>query len=120
MAPDIERLLLVDEDDLLAQIGRDIAGASARSEPRAHLIKMARDWLSINSVQFRDAICANPAVRAAMKLSPGRERQLASVVAVSDVLASVLIGIPVVTIAVLLVRNGIDGLCADRALDASE
>ena len=120
MQTDIKPLLLLPEDELLLRIGKEIVGTGARGESRNSLIRKAEDWLSSCSNDFRDAICSNPDVRAIMTMSPGHDRQLQLATAVSDVLSTILIGIPPFTIAVLLVRVGLDGLCEDFTTNAPE
>lgn len=120
MEIEIKQLLSLPEDELLFRLGKEIAGTSARGEPRNLLIKRAKDWLSNRSGDFREAICSNPAVRTSLTMPPSSERQVALVMAASDALSTILIGIPPFTISVLLVRVGLDSLCKDFNTNAPE
>lgn len=118
MQPKITALLDLPEDELLFRIGRDIAGTGARSERREALIEKAQTWLASRSEDFRAAICPSNEVRSIMTMTSEEDRQVQLVTAVSDILSTVLIGIPPFTIAVLLVRVGLDSLCQDFTTNA--
>lgn len=113
METNIKHLLSLSEDELLFRLGNDLVGTSARSEPRGALIQKAKEWLSNRSDDFRAAICSSAEVRAIRAMSPADDREVQLVAAVSDVLSTILVGIPPFTISVLLIRVGLDNLCKD-------
>jgi len=120
MEANIESLLTASYDDLLTRLGQELVGTGVRPQPRETLIEHAKQYLSTQADELRQAVCSNDAVQEVLSIPQSADRQLQLVTAVSDVLATILIGIPPFTIAVLIVRVGLDTFCAGDDLNASE
>lgn len=110
---DIPMLLERSTDDLLADLGKDLAVAAgyfAPMHPRRY-IESAREWLLDRRSDLRAAICPSEVVRQWLQNPRGYAKaQLAA--AVADLLVGYCGGVSPATVAVLLVKEGIDNLCA--------
>ena len=109
------RLLLAEEDDLLAAIGhfldRDLGAAP---KDRHTLIDSARAWLTQNATELRTLVCQNARIREAV-----RDDDKLSKVNLVRMTADALIslqkgGVPVIYLATMLVMRGIRNLCHAR------
>jgi len=113
MQKDVSKLFEISEEELLFHIGQDIMGRGARGESRDSLIQKAKDWMSSQSDVFRNEICSDTIFQSLMTISPIQDRQLQLVTAISDLLSSCFIGIPTITISVMLARVGLDKICKE-------
>jgi hypothetical protein len=107
---DLERLLLLDEAELLDDLGRQLVGFGFGAERDEDDRESAKRWLDRNLASLRRVICGNQAVQ---NLTASDNDTLAEAAAVADLLAD-LLGWPVgSTVAAIIVKRGLGRLCAD-------
>ncbi len=109
---DLERLLLLDDDELLDELGGRLAGIGFGPSDDEGNRESAHRWLGRNMLPLRRVICGNPAVQT---LTAQDNDALAEVGAVADLLADLLGGPIGATVAAILVKRGLRRLCADAA-----
>jgi hypothetical protein len=103
----LRRLLDLEDDALLVQLADDVAAGVGPLDPERKR-GIARAWLDAQEDRLRDVVCNDPRVRQARA---GQGDDLLTAAAIAD-LMSPLIGVPpAATVAVLLVRRGLDRLC---------
>jgi len=103
-AHDLERLLLLNDDELLDELGDQLAGIGFGPGEDEGNRESARRWLGRNMASLRRVICGNPVVQTLTAQDND-----------ADLLAD-LLGKPVgATVAALLVKRGLGRLCADTA-----
>lgn len=107
-----ELLLAATDDELLAELGASLAPRSAFPKPRKALIELAVGWLAANSSRLAEAICRTERIRDLASQDPQAHERAVLAAAVSDVLLHECSGLPVATIAVLVVRQGLHAMCA--------
>ena len=109
MSPnDADKYLAMTEDELYAEIAAATTGPGLLPEALSERIQLGKkQFLAIKEVVVTK-IC-DPAVRAALKPDTDK-KQL--VLAVGEILSTVLTGIPLVTVSVLSVKMGLDNLCS--------
>jgi len=105
----IQKLLKLPEDELLVLIGNELDSSVHAVPPSINsLIQAANEWLDNQWSTFQKAICNDKRIR---QQSRNSDNTLL-VAAVADLLASVITNVSPFTVAVLLVKKGIDTLCA--------
>ena len=109
---DIQTLLSLPDDELLAQLGEELWKQSAHAAPATPqgLRAEARAWLKANLPKAREAVCGS-SIAAAF-----RENRdvIALAGAMADLFAASL-GFPAPSVvAILVVRIGLDRLCGER------
>ncbi|MCA9285835.1 MAG: hypothetical protein KC591_15840 [Gemmatimonadetes bacterium] len=100
------------EDALLLELGTQLLAGEQRAFPPepAEAVAAARAWLKRQRAELARRICPNEDVQ---KLVRGdRRSELAA--AIADLIAALCKGLPVFTVARLLVIYGIETLCAEQ------
>lgn len=104
----VAALIDLDRDALLARLAEEVAlGVSPLDPDRKRSI--ARAWMDAQRERLRLMICRDPGVTALRETATDARIELAA--AVADLVASVTGKMPAATVAVLLVRAGLDDLC---------
>ena len=99
----------LDEATLLARLADDVAlGVGPLDPDRKRLV--ARAWIEAQRERLRAVICEDPQIRL-LRESTSDDR-VALAAAVADLVASLTGNLAAATVAVLMVRSGIDSLCA--------
>lgn len=110
----ISRLLEKDLDELYIDIGRELYGSASFPPQLNQLGQVARVWLQAKRVEIARAVCPNKTIQMLISNRPTTQDQLVLVTAVADLIASLVIGVSPVTVAVLLVKEGLKTLCDDN------
>jgi hypothetical protein len=105
----ISMLLETDLDELYSALGKEVAGPGMTRGTR-NLRKLGREWLKAKREQLSAAVCHDPKVRALCE-DGKKGGRIILVAAVTDLVASLVVGVSPVTVAVLLVREGLTSLC---------
>lgn len=106
---EVERLLLLDEAELLDDLGKQLTGIGFGPEGDEDDRESAKRWLDRNLASLRKVICGNQTVQT---LTASENDTLTEVAAVADLLADQL-GWPVgSTVAAIIVKRGLGRLCA--------
>lgn len=110
--PDLDRLITLDDDALLEQLGRDLLGDGPGFGPSdfERRIRFAQTWLSERQDELRRILCGD--LRRRLEDNGGLDL-LQDAAAIADALAS-MHGKPTANIvAVLVLRRGLGKLCDD-------
>lgn len=107
---EFEALLALDEDALAARIGRAIPTVDFAPGDVQRAAAHGRAWLATRRRELRARVCADGAVQALMTPGTAHSR-ITECAAVADALAVFVHGMPIATIAVFLVREGLTTLC---------
>jgi hypothetical protein len=110
-AEHIKTLLSLPENDLLILIGDDLMSSESRftAPDTTELVNKANIWLKEQYAQFQCTICNNKVVL----ICHNKDDLAGLVVAISDLIASICIGVSPFTVAALIVKMGVDSLCCD-------
>ena len=108
----LNALLNLSNDHLLMMIANDVSVDSNNfSTPSVDdLMATAERWLNSVEKDLQSAICENDKIVRILST----EDQLSLLAAVADLITSICIGVSPFTVAALLVRRGINVLCADN------
>lgn len=110
----IIELLNADVDSLYAELGEELTSPSIMPRPLQKLVVTSKEWLAKNREAFRNVICGNEEIVKYLNKDSSTETKVHLVTAVLDLIASICIGVSPVTVSVLLVREGIEKLCAQE------
>ena len=116
--PDVEdiRLLLNKSiEQLYIELGQQLLSPEYRAFPfpKERYMQRAREWLLENRERLRQIICDHDRVKSFMNSSRLEERVLL-ISAIVDLISSMCSGISPVTVAVLLVKEGLNSLCVNE------
>ncbi|MGJ7484494.1 hypothetical protein ACSFA2_04520 [Variovorax sp. LT2P21] len=110
---EIARLDGLSDDLLLGEFGRAVlkqrGGLQARPPGLKQLIKLAREWLKAEHKSLQALVCGSDKVRQVVQAEPNAKGKI--VLVVVDTIAAAYVGFPCVTIAEILVRDGIKDFC---------
>jgi hypothetical protein len=109
---EIERLLARDEAELLEEIGSILAGKPILPPSPAEIRRAAAVWLMAKRAAFADVICSNQEIRKRFEDGSKSGRRLEVAAAVADAIVGLCGVVPPATVSVLLVREGLQALCA--------
>jgi len=105
----VAALIDLDRDALLVRLADEVAlGVGPLDADRKRSI--ARAWMDAQRERLRLAICGDPGIEALRETASDGRIELSA--AVADLVASVTDALPAATVAVLLVRAGLDDLCS--------
>jgi hypothetical protein len=114
----IEELMDEPEESLLALLGAELTGANARQSSRPGRIEIARRWMNVQTDELQRIVCSSAAVREMSDGTAGR-RRLLLIAAVADALLAAHFSVAPVTVAILIVNEGIDSFCASPSSNTS-
>jgi len=108
----IRTMLEMSLDDLYAEVGRDYASSQGQLLPKhpGQYVQIAKAWLSEQHEQLRVVICSSERIRQMLRESRGYDRVLLAS-AIVDLIAGIITGVAPATVAVLLVKEGVETLC---------
>lgn len=109
----IEQLLRMDIEGVWVLLGQDIQGIAATPARKGQVVAAARSWLQRRRKAFSDTLCCNESIRKLAGAPEQKRDRVLLVSAVADLIASLAIGVSPITVAVLLVREGIFSLCEE-------
>ena len=106
-----ERLLLADEEDLLAAIGaalnRDLGAAP---QDKKSLIEGARQWFTDNAADLKARVCGSVRIQAAVR-DDDKLSNANLLLLIADTLISIKGGVPAMYVAAMIVMRGVRDLC---------
>lgn len=108
MIDQIETYLSLDSDKLFLTIADSLASGASTEAPSSDA---GRAWFEKNKVRFKKAVCGTNVVKVYLESEKANNRVLL-VAAIADMVAGACGAIPPVTVAVLLVKEGLDSLCS--------
>lgn len=105
------KLSAVPDDELMLQLGEAVGGTDldAGRPTRGELIRRAEQWMLTERAAFAQRICGDP--RIADFRSGKKSDKFELFLVICDCLTGLHGGVPVATVAVLLLRLGINTLC---------
>src|ERR1700730_4545275 len=100
------------ERELLLLVGRELLKDEHFAAPLndEDIIERAQRWLNIRMNTFREVICGNKQVKRYID----EDDTFSLIVQVADLITAYVHGIPLFTVAKLVVARGIKNLCNDR------
>lgn len=108
-----EELLRSSEDELYLALGRQLYGTPAFPPQSSHLRQMAKQWLAANHEALRQAVCGSKRCKDLAAQDLKTHEQVVLATAIADLISHVTLGVAPVTVAVLLVRQGVHHLCKE-------
>ncbi|MDE3089664.1 MAG: hypothetical protein KGJ80_09835 [Chloroflexota bacterium] len=111
----IASLLAKDPEQLYAEIGKELYGSTAFPPPSRQLVQLARGWLQNKRAAITEKVCSDRTVRLLTSGAPKSQDQITLVTAIADLIASIVVGVSPITVAVLLVREGLKALCEGKS-----
>lgn len=99
-------------DDILELMGRELSAGEAPASPisRSEAIKRAKQWFSERIGIIGKAICTDSNIRLLVENNDTNNL----ILAVSDLIVSICIGVSPITVSYLLVKQGLKSLCGSR------
>ena len=110
---ELTRVLDLDENSLLAELGASLVGPLAAPMPRHEAIRRAKTWLNDRRSSLASVICTSQRIKELCDTTNSLSNRPALILAVADLLMTVIGTLPVLTVAALLVREGLTAVCAD-------
>jgi len=113
---EVAQALSQSTDDLLVELGTSLASRQLHrtfSASRKDLIEQASGWLEANRIQISGLVCGSGRVKSLARQDVATHELIVAVCGGLDLGAHLLGGVPVVTVAVLIVRLGLHRLCSD-------
>ena len=101
----------VAEQELLVQLGSDLAGSQALPMSSAELAERGKRWLVAQHAFLEAQICSSPTIK---EFTLNTSDSSAIAVELAKLLAGLLLPVNPATLAVLLVRKGLKTFCATR------
>ncbi|WP_316193258.1 MULTISPECIES: hypothetical protein [unclassified Bradyrhizobium] len=104
------------DDQLFEELGyaifeKDAGGTLARPPKPSELITRAKTWMTEQNDAIASLVCV-PSVRAIVEGKPtGREKLITTI---SNVLSAHYVGLPLATLAEIVLRSGISQYCASK------
>jgi hypothetical protein len=111
----ITKLLGKSEAELLQEIGRELIGKPAAPLSNEELEAEGRGWLRARWDVLAEAICSNNIVQTIMNMPKSLEQDVQLVAAIADLISGLSMGVSPWTLSALLVKSGVEKLCAKRS-----
>jgi hypothetical protein len=110
----ISNAMIADIDTLLATIGYHISNAELGVAPndKQTLIEKGRLWLQNHTTELQEQICSNTKVQSLLRVGDDENNDVHElIIVVIDIIAAIYVGVPAVSVAVLLVKIGLRRWC---------
>jgi hypothetical protein len=103
MGEKIEQLLAMNDADLFMILAGALPPEGSAAAPS---VERARKWFQENTAQFRQVICGSHVVKTYLE-SERADNRILLVAAIADLIASICTGIAAITVAVMIVKEGL-------------
>ena len=110
---EISRLLQLSNDDIFAEIGQQVISRRVLLPTRLELINEAKRWFEERRSNIIRKVCKSKRIKDLVNRSSAESTRLYLISAVADVILSATGNVAPLTVAVLLVRQGVKSLCAE-------
>jgi hypothetical protein len=112
----LKHLIEADEARLFEHIGAHAIRGSVGARPATprELEKEGRAWLKRHTAELRNRVCSSLVVKTYLGSDRAQDRVLL-VAAVADLVSSLVTGIAAISVAVLIVREGLATWCKESA-----
>lgn len=113
---ELKHLIEADEARLFEHIGAHAIRGSVGARPATprKLEKEGRAWLKRHTVELRNRVCGSVVVKAYLDSDSAQDRVLL-VAAVADLVSSLVTGVAAISVAILIVREGLATWCKEHA-----
>lgn len=115
---DIQELLTLSNDELYIKIGKELMGEAALPTGSVNEKQFGESWYIRNKKKIQSNICPNERIIMICK-SQKLDRDVNIIAAISDIVATFIIGVSPFSIAVLIYKEGIRSFCKNE-LDRSK
>jgi hypothetical protein len=109
----VAELLKSDIADLYIKIGCELQGYTVFPVPQEQLRRIAREWLKKKRHKIANYVCSNETIILLASNTTKKQDKINLILALADLISSLVVGVSPVTVSVLLVREGIKTLCKD-------
>ena len=106
-------LVTQSDEELYQELGAALSPSHAFPPSPDRLVQIGRTWLDKKREALAGSLCKDPKLRALAATDPKTQENAALVAALADLVATAVAGVPAMTVAVLLVRRGLQELCAN-------
>lgn len=110
---ELARVLDLDDKALLAELGASLAGPLAAPMPKHEAIRRAKAWLKDKRADLVSTVCTSRRIQELCNTEDSLSNRSTLVLAVADLVMTVIGNLPVLTVAALLVREGLNSICAE-------
>ena len=107
----IEQQLEATLDELYAALGEEVSGPGIAGSSKNNQL-LGRKWLNKKRAQLSAILCNNSSLRSLCNDSK-KETRVILVASVIDLIASLITGVSPTTVAVILVKEGLNTLCEE-------
>ncbi len=109
---ELARVLDLDKSALLAELGLSLAGPLAAPMPKHEAIRRAKAWLTEQKSILESRVCTSQRIQELANTKNSLSNRSVLVIAVADLLMTIIGNLPVITVAALLVREGLTSICS--------
>lgn len=106
--------LNMETNNLYLLIGNDLFGSAAFPPNPKKLVSIAEKWMKDKREVLANEICNNKTIITLKSKEDNIENRIMLVTAISDLIASIFIGVSPITVSVLLVKEGLDNICKEK------
>lgn len=107
----ISTLLSSSTRDLYLSIGQDLVGRTLFPVGDNNLIALAKNWLALKQDSLSSLICKDERIISIFKEDNTTKRRVALVIAICDLISSLVLNVSPWTVSALLVNEGLNVLC---------
>lgn len=107
---EIKKLLKLDKNELYARLGHELIGPNNILTNIKENEKLGESWFIRNKEKLKSKVCNNQVVLSAFKLKQN-QTELQIALAILDLISNLIIGVSPVTVAVLIVKEGLNSFC---------
>lgn len=100
-------------DGLLLEIGSDLDRKSILPRKPSEIIEIADIWFKKKRNQFATIVCGNEKIKRLQDSSNEVNQNVFLAAAVADLISGAITGVSPITVAVLIVKKGLDSICKD-------
>jgi len=108
---DIENLLKLDNNELFLIIGNEIRGKGAAPAPKKQIILQANQWFSDHVKEIKEMICRNSRILTLANKDKSGGDIVMLISAIADLITSLTLNIAAISVAILIVREGLLKFC---------
>lgn len=109
---ELSRVLDLDRNALLAELGASLVGPMAVPMPKHEAVRRAKAWLHEQKSALMARVCSSREIQELANAGGSRSNRSDLVVAVADLLMTITGNVPVFTVASLLVKEDLTLMCA--------
>lgn len=103
----------LDIEDLLLEIGTDISGKTLLPKNPSELIKIADIWYKKTTTKIAPIVCNNERIKKIQDTKSDTNQNVLLAAAIADLITGVITGVSPITVAVLVIKKGLNSICKE-------